>query len=141
VKRRLRFLIGVALGVVLLSVVLTYFYDFISDKTWLYTNILQCGMNPWEPIWPKNCDFNEFSDTDISKIADILTYIKMRDYYSEKVGVNIHDLKIIHFYGGLACCTCPTGEIRVLVSKKDEAKMINSGFKKISRVRIYSELL
>ncbi|MFH1835757.1 MAG: hypothetical protein ABH851_06180 [Methanobacteriota archaeon] len=125
VKRNLRTLICVVLSVILLSLVSLYLIDSISDKTWLSIGDIHCGWNPWASI-----------------IAEKSLSLPMavKEYYLATLGVEIFDVKTIHWYLACSACDCSTGYVRVLVSKNDETKMLNSGFQKISRLKLYYDI-
>jgi len=140
VKKKLRVFVGGFFAVVLLSVVSLYLIDFVSDKTWLSAYILQCNKKTWEPSIPKNSDFDNLTTAERLDVFDILLSKKMKNYYFEMLGVKIYNVETLYWTATCSACDCPHGEVMILISKKDEAKMINEGFEKISRLKLYYDI-
>jgi len=126
-KRNLRIFIGVVLGVVLFSAISLYLIDFMSDKTWLSAYILGCGLNPWESVLKEN--------------ERLPVQMAVRRYCSEILGIEVHDVKIKNWGMRFSGCGCSSGEVMVLISKKDKAKIIDKGFKEKRRINVYSDLI
>lgn len=115
-----------------------------EGKTWLETDPIQCGENPWEKFWEENeekvpemCSNQcETAEEKVDWKCQVACLI--REYYSRQ-GVDIFDIRMISFEEKFgtpipiceACC-CPSGStIYLQVSNSDVDTMLQMSYRHI----------
>jgi hypothetical protein len=94
-----------------------------QERELVYIDPIQCLGNPWDEEWLESHDYNEYPQTESSRLQ-IFT-----DYY-EKQGVAMFDVYSENVYNAVCdACSCPTGErYYCTVAEGDADFLLESGF-------------